>query len=93
MRPIVQIQGTTSIVPVSLLEQVVLNIESVDTNNITATSTVPDFKVHDVDWSEYNFQVPENLSSITFTLTAKIKVISTGELQDLTVSKKFEFSR
>ncbi|KAG0353115.1 hypothetical protein BG005_007528 [Podila minutissima] len=92
LRPIVQIQGTTSIVPVSLLEQVVLNIESVDTNNITATSTVPDFKVHDVDWSEYNFQVPENLSSITFTLTAKIKVISTGELQDLTVSKKFEFS-
>ncbi|KAG0091197.1 hypothetical protein BGZ92_001279 [Podila epicladia] len=92
LRPIVQIQGTTSVVPVSLLEQMVLNIESVDTNNITATSTIPDFKVHDVDWSEYNFQVPENLSSITFTLTAKIKVISTGELQDLTVSKKFEFS-
>ncbi|KAF9378595.1 hypothetical protein CPB97_009481 [Podila verticillata] len=92
LKPIVQIQGTTSVVPVSLLEQVVLNIQSVDTNNIIATSTVPDFKVHDVDWSEYNFQVPENLSSISFTLTAKIKVISTGELQDLTVSKKFEFS-
>ncbi|KAF9321791.1 hypothetical protein BG003_011515 [Podila horticola] len=92
LRPIVQIQGITSVVPVSLLEQVVLNIQSVDTNNITATSTVPDFKVHDVDWSEYNFQVPENLSSISFTLSAKIKVISTGELQDLSVSEKFEFS-
>jgi hypothetical protein len=78
---------------VSLLEQVQLTIESFDANNIPTTTTVPDFKIHDIDWSEYNFQVPENLSSMTVTLSAKIKVISTGEYQDLTASRSFSFER
>ncbi|KAG0347623.1 hypothetical protein BG004_007317 [Podila humilis] len=92
IKPIVQINGNATTVPVSLLEQVVLHIESVDTNHITTTSTVPDFKLHDVDWSEYTFQVPENLKSIEFTLTAKVKVIATGELQDLLTSQQFRFT-
>ncbi|KAF9080345.1 hypothetical protein BGX29_005407, partial [Mortierella sp. GBA35] len=78
-------------VPVNLLEQVELTIDYVDTNNISAKTTVPDFKIHDVDWSEYTFHVPENLSSLSVTLSAKIKVISTGEFEGLTGTKRFDF--
>ncbi|KAF9363998.1 hypothetical protein BGX34_002803 [Mortierella sp. NVP85] len=91
VKPTGQIVGNTDVCPVSLLEQVQLTIESFDANNIPTTTTVPDFKIHDIDWSEYNFQVPENLSSMTVTLSAKIKVISTGEYQDLTASRSFSF--
>ncbi|KAF9427668.1 hypothetical protein BGZ94_004440 [Podila epigama] len=92
IRPVVQISGSSFAVPVSLLERVTLRIESEDTNGITATKTVPDFKVHDIEWSEYNFQVPENLRQITFNLSARIKVIATGEYQDLVDTKQFSFS-
>ncbi|KAI8597784.1 hypothetical protein EDD21DRAFT_384542 [Dissophora ornata] len=91
VKPTVGIRGNTVICPVSLMEQVQLTIESCDTNNVISTTTVPDFKVYDVDWSEYNFQVPENLSSMSVTLSAKIKVISTGEFQDLTTDRRFKF--
>ncbi|KAG0300551.1 hypothetical protein BGZ98_009091 [Dissophora globulifera] len=91
VKPMVHIQDDMVVCPVSLLEQVQLTIASYDTNNIMSTTTVPDFKVFDIDWSEYNFQVPENLASIKVTLAAKIKVISTGEHQDLTISRHFAF--
>jgi hypothetical protein len=80
-------------VPVNLLEQVELAIDYVDTNGISSKTTVPDFKIHDVDWSEFTFQVPENLASLTVTLSAKIKVICSGEHQDLTSTKAFTFER
>ncbi|KAI1295221.1 hypothetical protein EDD11_007941 [Mortierella claussenii] len=92
VKPTIQIERSTVICPISLLEQVKLSIEWLDTNNISTTTTVPDFKIHDENWSEYIFQVPENLSSLCVTLSAKIKVISTGEYQDLTTSRRFSFS-
>ncbi|KAG0370933.1 hypothetical protein BC939DRAFT_527666 [Gamsiella multidivaricata] len=91
IKPTVKIQYDTVVCPVSLLEQVQLTLDSADTNTIAATVTVPDFKVHDDNWSMYSFQVPENLAHLTVTLSAKIKVISTGEYQNLTVSRRFAF--
>ncbi|KAF9899270.1 hypothetical protein BX616_003128, partial [Lobosporangium transversale] len=92
VKPTVQIQGSTiTICPIRLLEQVQLSIEANDTNSIRSTTTVPDFKVHDLDWTEYNFQVPENLSKLTVTLSGKVKVISKGEFQDLNASRSFSF--
>ncbi|KAF9140561.1 hypothetical protein BGX30_006303 [Mortierella sp. GBA39] len=90
LKPTVQIDEVVN-VPVNLLEQVELAIDYVDTNSISSKTTVPDFKIHDVDWSEYTFQVPENLASLSITLSAKIKVICSGDLQDLTATKKFKF--
>ncbi|KAF9986039.1 hypothetical protein BGZ75_002268 [Mortierella antarctica] len=87
----VLIAGNAVICPVSLLEQVQLTIQSDDTNAISTTNTVSDFKIHDVDWSEYNIQVPANLAAIRVIFAAKIKVISTGEYQDLRVSRDFSF--
>lgn len=91
VKPTAQIDGNLDVCPVNILEQVQLTIESFDANNISTTTTVPDYKVHDIDWSVYNFQVPENLSRMTVTLSAKIKVLSTGEYQDLTASSPFTF--
>ncbi|KAF9361888.1 hypothetical protein BGX26_010291 [Mortierella sp. AD094] len=91
VKPTLQIQENVVICPISLLERVQLTIESFDTNNISTTTTVPEFKVHDVDWSEYNFQMPENVSNLNVTLTGRIKVISTGEHQTLKASRRFTF--
>ncbi|KAF8982297.1 hypothetical protein BGZ46_001523 [Entomortierella lignicola] len=91
IKPNIQIQDNVVICPVSLLERVQLTIDCVDANSISTTTTVSDFKVYDVDWSEYNFQVPENLSDLHVTLTGRIKVISTGEHQALKASRSFTF--
>ncbi|KAG0275558.1 hypothetical protein BGZ95_008650 [Linnemannia exigua] len=90
LKPAVLIDQCVS-VPVNLLEQVELTIDYVDTNTISAKTTVPDFKIHDVDWSEYTFQVPENLANLSISLSARIKVICSGDFQNLTVTKKFSF--
>ncbi|KAF9904971.1 hypothetical protein EC991_002153 [Linnemannia zychae] len=76
-------------VPVNFLEQVELTIDYMDTNRISAKTMVPDFKLHDDDWSDYTFQVPENLSSLSITLSAKIKVICCDEFQSLLATKTF----
>ncbi|KAG0252299.1 hypothetical protein BG011_007080 [Mortierella polycephala] len=90
IKPTVQIEESV-LCPVSLLEQVNLTITFADTAKISSTTTVSDFKVHDIDWSEYDFQVPENLSTLLVTLSAKIKVIATGEYQDLVDNHSFTF--
>ncbi|KAG0290735.1 hypothetical protein BGZ96_005807 [Linnemannia gamsii] len=90
LKPTVQIDGVVD-VPVNLLEQVELAIDYVDTNGISSKTTVPDFKIYDVDWSEYTFHVPENLASLSVTLSAKIKVICYGEHKDLSSTKRFAF--
>ncbi|KAG0380084.1 hypothetical protein BGX24_010303, partial [Mortierella sp. AD032] len=90
LKPVIMIDRSVN-VPVNLLEQVELTIDYVDTNAISAKTTVPDFKIHDVDWSEYTFQVPENLASLSVTLSARIKVICSGDFQSLSVAKTFTF--
>ncbi|KAF9436213.1 hypothetical protein BGZ76_004566 [Entomortierella beljakovae] len=91
IKPTLQIQGHVVLCPISLLERIQLTIEYLDANNIATTVTVPDFKVHDVDWSEYTFQVPENLSRLSVTLSGIVKVISTGEHQVLSSSREYKF--
>lgn len=79
--------------PVELLEQVTLQVETSDTGGIEVTNTIPDFKVYDADWSEYSFQVPENFSTIELTLSARIKVLATGDYCDLSESKTINVER
>ncbi|KAF9111333.1 hypothetical protein BGX27_005066 [Mortierella sp. AM989] len=89
LKATVCISGINVTCPVELLEQVVLEVQTEDTSGIEGTTTVSDFKLYDSDWTEYNFQVPENLAEVSFTLTAKIKVLSTGKFEDLNSSKHF----
>ncbi|KAG0253959.1 hypothetical protein BG011_006043 [Mortierella polycephala] len=93
LRPIVKIPHANVICPVDLLEQVSLEVNLYDTSDTEVTNTVLDFKVYDADWSEYTFQVPENFSAVEFTLSAKVKAISTGEFQDLFAQKRLSIRR
>lgn len=77
------LDGVDVVCPVELLEQVTLEVATYDTSSIEITNTVSDFKIYDADWSEYSFQVPENLESIEFTLSARIKVLATGDFVEL----------
>lgn len=81
------LDGVDVVCPVELLEQVTLQVETNDTSNIEVTNTVSDFKIYDADWSEYSFQVPENFASIELTLSARIKVLATGEFAELSETK------
>ncbi|KAF9086949.1 hypothetical protein BGX29_001134 [Mortierella sp. GBA35] len=87
LKPSVVIDSVDVPCPIELLEQVTLHVVTNDTSNISATTTVTDFKVHDSDWSEHSFQVPENFANVRFTLSARIKVLATGDFQDLSDNK------
>ncbi|KAK3845352.1 MAG: hypothetical protein J3R72DRAFT_41348 [Linnemannia gamsii] len=87
LKPVVELCNVGITCPVGLLEQVSLEVETCDTSGIDVTNTVPDFKVYDADWSEHRFQVPENFSTLELTLSARIKVLATGEYQELSVNK------
>ncbi|KAI1313408.1 hypothetical protein EDD11_002643 [Mortierella claussenii] len=91
LKAILQIDTTSIICPVDLLEQVVLEVASHDNeiNSEGTTTTVSDFQLYDDDWTEYNFQVPENLRCIALTLSAKIKCLTTGKHEDLEATKTF----
>ncbi|OAQ32376.1 hypothetical protein K457DRAFT_135295 [Linnemannia elongata AG-77] len=87
LKPVVVLYSVDVVCPVELLEQVTLEVTTSDTSDIEATNTVSDFKIYDADWSEYSFQVPENFASVEVTLSARIKVLATGEFVDLSETK------
>ncbi|GJJ76478.1 hypothetical protein EMPS_08837 [Entomortierella parvispora] len=87
IKPVVTVAGGNVVCPVELLEQVTLQVVSEDTSDTESTKTVLDFKVFDNEMSVYNFQVPENLQVLTITMTARIKVMATGEFENLEASK------
>ncbi|KAG0226437.1 hypothetical protein BGW42_003642 [Actinomortierella wolfii] len=91
IKPTLMLSGSKVTCPISLLEQVVLNIESTDMEGTSSTTTVNDFKFHDVNWASYTLQIPENMMNVLFTLSGKVKVITTGEYQDLSVSYDLDF--
>ncbi|KAG0304203.1 hypothetical protein BGZ99_002463, partial [Dissophora globulifera] len=66
-----------------------LEVHSYDINDTETTATTLDFKVYDADWSEYSFSVPENFSKVELTLSAKIKVLTTGKYEHLSDTKDF----
>ncbi|KAF9215836.1 hypothetical protein BGZ59_000136 [Podila verticillata] len=92
LKPVVKLIDKV-ICPVSLLEQVVLHVHTNDHSDIENTKTVADFKLFDLDWSEHMFQVPEDLAEVGFSLTVKIKNLSTGKHNVLTEEKIFTFDR
>ena len=77
-------------VPVSLLKEIRLSVTSHDRQGVSTTREVPDFKLETGRESVFAFTVPDNLSRIEFSLTAKIDNISRGKTEDLTVSTGFK---
>ncbi|KAF9581605.1 hypothetical protein BGW38_001324, partial [Lunasporangiospora selenospora] len=92
LKPIVRLQPASVTCPVSLLQQVTLEVEYTDSSHTTSKSSIADFKLDDTEWSVYDFRVPENLVSLRLELRAKIKSVSAGELVDLSAEYRDSYN-
>ncbi|MBN2441529.1 MAG: hypothetical protein JXJ04_09280 [Spirochaetales bacterium] len=82
---------TVNEVPVklALIEDVTLNLKSTTIEGTESTKTIPNFELFSDKESTCEFQVPENLIHLAFTLTGKIQNISTGKKDELSASRSF----
>ena len=88
IRPGLSLNGTP--VSLSLLEEVKLTINSVDLDGTPSSQEIPNFKMFEDRESIHDFQVSARLASISFSLTAKVKRLSTGGQKiDLAASDAF----
>jgi hypothetical protein len=76
-------------VSVNLLEDVRLRITSADHDGVPSSVEVPDFKLFEDRESIHEVRVPPRLASLTVALTAKVKVLSTGQTVDLSAAQTF----
>jgi hypothetical protein len=88
VRPSLQVQGTP--VTLSVLEDVRLVIAFTDRNGVTINQEIPNFRLFEDRESTYEFPVPENLSSVTFTLKARVQNLSMDKRLDLEASAGFK---
>ncbi|MDA1139938.1 MAG: hypothetical protein O3B01_15290 [Planctomycetota bacterium] len=72
-------------VSLSILEEVTLEIESVDRQNVSTKKDIHDFKLFEDRESIYEFQVPDELTQLSFTLKAKVKNLSGNRKDDKAV--------
>jgi hypothetical protein len=75
-----------------LLTDVVFTISTRDIEDADASKEVRDFKLDDNAESTFEFQVPANLQQLTFTLTAKVKTVSTGATNTVTASQSMRLN-
>ena len=87
VRPSLTLNGT----PVSLtsLKDLRLLVTSTDHDGTNTTQDLADFRVYEDRESEHEFQVPPRLANISFQLSAKVDVASTGKDQSLATSESF----
>ena len=88
IRPSLSLNGAPS--SLKLLEEVKLTITSTDLDGIPSSQEIPNFKLFEDRESTHEFQVPARLASISFTLSAKVKRLSTGGQKiDLATAESF----
>ncbi|MBC8290954.1 MAG: hypothetical protein H8E37_11630, partial [Planctomycetes bacterium] len=90
VRPSLTINGTP--VTLSVLEEVRLAITSTDHDGVSSTREVPGFKLHEAAESEYEFQVPSRLHSLSFQLLARVQNISQNRKVDLAAGKSISLN-
>ncbi len=90
VRPTLQVNG----VPVSLalIEEAALVISSTDRDGVSSSSEIRDFKIFEDKESTHTFQVPENLTSISFAFRGRIQNLSQGKKIDLADSRSFSLN-
>ncbi|HEV3021590.1 MAG TPA: hypothetical protein VGX76_03960, partial [Pirellulales bacterium] len=76
IRPGLYVNGTP--ISLKLLEEVKLTITSTDLDGTATTQEVADFKLFEDREATHEFRVPQRLAAIGFTLSAKVKQLSTG---------------
>lgn len=88
VRPGLSLNGTPS--SLKLLEDVKLTISSTDLDGIASSQEIPNFVIFEDRETTHEFQVPARLAAISFTLSAKVKRLSTGGQKiDLTSGDTF----
>ncbi len=87
IRPGLSLNGKP--VSVGLLEDIRLRITSIDNDGVPTSTELPNFKLFEDRESTHDFRVPPRLSSLSVTLSAKVKVLSTGKPADLVASQSF----
>ncbi len=90
VRPSLLLNNTP--VTLSMLKQVSLVIESRDREGVNSSKEVKDFKLFEDQESLYTFQVPDNLSTITFTLRGTVENISQNKKISLSSSAGFQLN-
>ncbi|MBI5538354.1 MAG: hypothetical protein HY898_36865 [Deltaproteobacteria bacterium] len=83
LRPVLYVNGIT--ISLSLLEETVLTIESTDQQGVQSSKEIRDLRLSPDEEFTTEFQVPEQLARISFSLRGKVKSITENrkiELQD-----------
>lgn len=90
VRPSLAIHG----VPVTLnvLEDPVLEITTIDLDNVSGRTEIRDFALYEDRESVHEFQIPDRLRSVTFTLKARVKNICLNEDTELSDSTTFSLN-
>lgn len=88
VRPRLLVNGNPA--ALKLLEEVKLTITSTDHDGLSSSQEIRKFQIFEDRESTHEFQVPARLASIAFTLSAKVKRLSTGgQKVDLSVGSSF----
>jgi hypothetical protein len=91
VRPALYLNGTP--VTLTVLEDPALVVTSTDREGISTTKEVRDFELLENRLSTYEFRVPEDIMALTFTLKAKVQLLSKPDKPELTVSKTFHLNQ
>ncbi len=79
-------------VTLSVLNDVKLKIITNRPDNMRATETIDDFKLHEDRESIHTFRVPDDLREIRFELTATVRRISDGQKMELSDEQTFHLN-
>ena len=76
-------------VPLSILEEITLNVTTNDKDGVSNVKIVKDFSLFDDKESIYNFRVPDDLRILTIQLNAKVTQHSSGSGSKITLSQQW----
>jgi hypothetical protein len=79
-------------VSLKLLEDVRLRVTSLDNSDIPSSVEVPNFQLFEDREAVHEIRVPARLKTLTVTLIAKVKNVSTGKSVELSASKAFSMN-
>ncbi|MBI5725700.1 MAG: hypothetical protein HZA50_17205 [Planctomycetes bacterium] len=91
IRPTLLLNGEP--VSISLLEQPRLIIQTGDLDGVPTAKEVPDIKLFEDRETTYEFQVPDRLAGISFTLTGKVQNLSQAKKIDLAAFAQFPLNQ
>jgi len=90
VRPSLYLNGTP--VTLAVLEDPTLVIRSTDLDGVSSSREIPAFKLFEDRESVQEFQVPDNLQHLQFTLKARVQNLSQNKKLDLQASDQFSLN-